>query len=216
MEAMHTTDTALKPSGYSACNRRPWACHQLNTMSARTRRRLQRRTRQAGKQASAKQALDTDTATQMRRANENVQEAFASGNPETLKENGDDMMEVKACSLWSLDYVPCLRLLCLSERSRYLCSTCCSMTPSHLHQMQPWTNQHVAMQAYMKQMEAVRKKVLEQPGTLPQLVLQLHQGDTDAQTKAAEMLFCVVGQGPGRDKEATKLVSSFSHTPIRQ
>lgn len=81
-------------------------------MCARTRRRLQRRTRQAGKQASAKQALDTDTATQMRRANENVQEAFASGNPETLKENGDDMMEVKACSLWSLDSLPCLVSYC--------------------------------------------------------------------------------------------------------
>lgn len=98
MEAMHTTDTVFKPSSSSACNRRPWACHQLNAMSARTRKRLQRRTKQARKQTSAEQALDTDTATQMRRANENVQEAFASGNPETLRENGDDMLEVKACS----------------------------------------------------------------------------------------------------------------------
>lgn len=65
----------------------------------------------------------------------------------------------------------------------------------------------------MKQMEAVRQKVLAQPGTLPRLVLQLQQGDTDSQTKAAEMLFCVVGQGPGRDKEATKQVSSDSHMP---
>ena len=60
-------------------------------------------------------------------------------------------------------------------------------------------------------MEAVRQKVLGQPGTLPRLVLQLQQGDADAQTKAAEMLFCVVGQGPGRDKEATRQVSSDSH-----
>ena len=65
----------------------------------------------------------------------------------------------------------------------------------------------------MKQMEAVRQKVLEKPGTLPRLVLQLQQGDTDAQAKAAEMLFCVVGQGPGRNLEATRQVSSDSHTP---
>ena len=68
----------------------------------------------------------------------------------------------------------------------------------------------------MKQMEAVRQKVLEKPGTLPRLVLQLQQGDTDAQAKAAEMLFCVVGQGPGRDAKATKQVSSQEHLVILQ
>ena len=65
-----------------------------------SRKRVQPRTRQAGRHAVAKQALDTDTADRMRRAGENVQEAFASGNPDTLRKNGDDMMEVNACLLW--------------------------------------------------------------------------------------------------------------------
>ncbi len=55
-------------------------------------------------------------------------------------------------------------------------------------------------------MEIVRKRVLEKPGVLPQLVAQLRMGDVDQQSKAAEMLFCVVGQGPGRDVAATKQV----------
>ena len=62
-------------------------------------------------------------------------------------------------------------------------------------------------------MAAVRQKVLEQPGTLPRLVLQLQQGDVAAQTTAAEMLFCVVGQGPGRDKEAIRQVSLIAKCP---
>ena len=55
-------------------------------------------------------------------------------------------------------------------------------------------------------MEIVRKRVFEKPGVLPQLVAQLRMGDVDQQSKAAEMLFCVVGQGPGRDVAATKQV----------
>ena len=58
----------------------------------------------------------------------------------------------------------------------------------------------------LKEMEIVRQKVLEKPGILPELVNQLQLGDTDMQAKAAEMLFCVVGQGPGRDAVATKQV----------
>lgn len=58
----------------------------------------------------------------------------------------------------------------------------------------------------LKEMEIVRKRVLEKPGVLPQLVAQLRMGDVDQQSKAAEMLFCVVGQGPGRDVAATKQV----------
>ncbi len=58
----------------------------------------------------------------------------------------------------------------------------------------------------LKEMEIVRKRVLEKPGVLPQLVAQLRMGDIDQQSKAAEMLFCVVGQGPGRDVAATKQV----------
>ncbi len=58
----------------------------------------------------------------------------------------------------------------------------------------------------LKEMEIVRKRVLEKPGVLPQLVAQLRMGDVDQQSKAAEMLFCVVGQGPDRDVAATKQV----------
>ena len=98
-EDMQTTDTALKISRFPVCKRRPWACYLLDNLSAMSRKRVQPRTRQAGRHAVAKQALDTDTADRMRRAGENVQEAFASGNPDTLRKNGDDMMEVNACSL---------------------------------------------------------------------------------------------------------------------
>lgn len=69
------------------------------------------------------------------------------------------------------------------------------------------------LQAMLKQMELVRKKVLEKPGTLPTLMMQLQTGDTDSQIKAAEMLFCVVGQGPGRDVAATRQVSPDDHMP---
>ena len=69
------------------------------------------------------------------------------------------------------------------------------------------------LQAMLKQMELVRKKVLEKPGTLPTLMMQLQTRDTDSQIKAAEMLFCVVGQGPGRDVAATRQVSPDDHMP---
>ena len=65
-------------------------------------------------------------------------------------------------------------------------------------------------QDYLKQMEVVRKKVLQTPAILPELVSQLRSGDVEMKIKAAEMLFCVVGQGAGRDMDATREVSYFS------
>lgn len=70
----------------------------------------------------------------------------------------------------------------------------------------------MSTQDYLKQMEVVRKKVLQQPGILPELVRQLHSGDSEMKIKAAEMLFCVVGQGPGRDVDATREVSPDEYT----
>ena len=96
-EEMPTTDTVLKLSSFPVCKRRPWAYHLLANLASTSRRRVQRRTRQAGRQAVAKQALDAETADQMRRTGENIQEAFASGNPDTLRQSGDEMMEVNAC-----------------------------------------------------------------------------------------------------------------------
>lgn len=71
-------------------------------MGTKLYQRVQRRSRQAATQASAKLALDTDSADQMRRIGQDVQEAFASGNPDTVTQNGDGMMEVGACSPWLL------------------------------------------------------------------------------------------------------------------
>ncbi len=62
------------------------------------------------------------------------------------------------------------------------------------------------VQAMLKEMEVVRKRVLEKPGVLPELVKQLRLGNTEQQSQAAEMLFCVVGQGPGRDAAAIRQV----------
>ena len=62
----------------------------------------------------------------------------------------------------------------------------------------------------LKEMEIVRKRVMQNPDLLPQLVKQLRLGDVEQQSKAAEMLFCVVGQGPGRDAAATKQVQITS------
>ncbi len=39
-------------------------------------------------------ALEMEASDQMRRMGENAQEAFASGNPDTLRQDGGDMMEV--------------------------------------------------------------------------------------------------------------------------
>lgn len=64
----------------------------------------------------------------------------------------------------------------------------------------------VISQAMLTEMEIVRKRVMQNPNLLPQLVKQLRLGDVEQQSKAAEMLFCVVGQGPGRDAAATKQV----------
>ena len=58
----------------------------------------------------------------------------------------------------------------------------------------------------LEQMEIVRRRVLEKPGVLPELVNQLRMGNLAQQSQAAEMLFCVVGQGPGRDVAATRQV----------
>lgn len=62
------------------------------------------------------------------------------------------------------------------------------------------------VQGMLKEMEVVRKEVLQKPEVLPILVKQLRLDDPDQQSKAAEMLFCVVGQGAGRDATATKQV----------
>lgn len=98
------TGTVLKASSSPVYKRGLWASHQLNSIHARSCKGLQRRSRQAGRQASAKQALDVDSAETMQRLGEDVQEAFASGNPDTLKENGEDMMQVSSYpnSLWLL------------------------------------------------------------------------------------------------------------------
>lgn len=61
----------------------------------------------------------------------------------------------------------------------------------------------------LTEMEIVRKRVMQNPNLLPQLVKQLRLGDVEQQSKAAEMLFCVVGQGPGRDAAATKQVQTI-------
>ena len=39
-------------------------------------------------------ALEIEATDQMRRLGENAQEAFASGNPDTLRQDGGDMMAV--------------------------------------------------------------------------------------------------------------------------
>lgn len=134
---MQTTDAVLKLSSFPVCKRRPWACHLLANFSSKSQRRMQRRTRQVGRQAVAIQALDADTTDQMRRTGENVQEAFASGNPDTLRQNGDEMMEVNACSLWLLYVSSSLPdCLCLTVQRSCAYSTCCSITTSHLHLLQ--------------------------------------------------------------------------------
>lgn len=145
------TKTVFTTSRAPVYAHRLWAYRQPNSVRTRSCQRAQRHSRQAATQPFAKLALDIDSADQMRRIGEDVQEAFASGKPDTLTQKGEDMM-----------------------------------------------------QDYLKQMEVVRKKVLQQPGILPELVRQLHSGDSEMKIKAAEMLFCVVGQGPGRDVDATR------------
>ena len=82
---------------------RQWGCQQSSRKPARALKRLQLHTMQAGRQAFDQPALDMDTAEQMRRLGEESQEAFASGNPETLNRTSDNMMEVKSpCSQYFL------------------------------------------------------------------------------------------------------------------
>lgn len=64
-----------------------------------------------------------------------------------------------------------------------------------------------AVQNMSKEMADVRKKVLGKPGVLQGLVQQLRQGKLEEKAQAAELLFCVVGQGPDADAAATKQVS---------
>lgn len=99
-------------------------------------------------------------------------------------------------------YFDCLSAVAVLQQLHTCpCRTCCPTG----------TNAALSTQEYLKQMEVVRKRVLEQPGILPELVRQLQSGDIELKIKAAEMLFCVVGQGPGRDVDATREVSS-DHT----
>lgn len=63
-----------------------------------------------------------------------------------------------------------------------------------------------------QEMAAVRQKVLSKPGVLRELVQQLRQGKLEQKAQAAELLFCVVGQGPSADAAATKQVN-FSDFP---
>lgn len=79
-----------------------------------------------------------------------------------------------------------------------------------------YTAFYITMQAILSEMEVVRKKVLGKPGILLELIKQLQEGEPEMQTKAAEMLFCVVGQNEGRDLRATKQASPpscLSNTP---
>ena len=148
-----------------------------------------------------------DSAEQMRRLGEESQEAFASGNPETLDRTGDNMMQASVCALTVLasqDCVVSIAELPQQQSGPSLCMRAlCIMSLQALS-----AALHTAiLQAMLNEMEIVRNKVLAKPELLPELVDQLHFGETDMQTKAAEMLFCVVGQGPGRDAAATKQVS---------
>lgn len=93
------TETVLTTSRTPVYAHRLWAHRQSNIVRTRSCQRAQRHSRQAATRAFAKLALDTDSADQMRRIGEDVQEAFASGNPNTLTQKGEDMMGVLLCSL---------------------------------------------------------------------------------------------------------------------
>lgn len=62
------------------------------------------------------------------------------------------------------------------------------------------------MQSMLKEMAEVRQKILSKPGVLQELVQQLRQGNLEQKAQSAEMLFCVVGQGPAADPAATQQV----------
>lgn len=63
----------------------------------------------------------------------------------------------------------------------------------------------------MKEMIAIRARVMGRPHLLPVLVGELRSANTEGQLKAAEMLFCVVGQGPARDAACMRKVRHDTH-----
>lgn len=62
------------------------------------------------------------------------------------------------------------------------------------------------MQNMMQEMATIRQQILSKPGVLPELVQQLREGSLEQKAQSAEMLFCVVGQGPSADNAAIQQV----------
>ena len=61
-------------------------------------------------------------------------------------------------------------------------------------------------------MDAAKERTLQKPGLLSELVYQLESGDSEIQYKAAELLLCIVGQGPEKDEAAIGQVSASRST----
>ena len=64
----------------------------------------------------------------------------------------------------------------------------------------------------MQEMATIRQQILSKPGVLQELVQQLREGSLEQKAQSAEMLFCVVGQGPSADNAAIQQAGPCSHT----
>jgi len=79
-----------------SCRRqRSWGCQRLCSSQPKANQ-TQRVNRFAtlASQGLGQPTLEMEASDQMRRLGEDAQEAFASGNPDTLRQDGGDMMEV--------------------------------------------------------------------------------------------------------------------------
>ena len=93
--------------GVTPLTRHTWGCQQFISRLAHSETRMQRHLRQAGRQAFDQPALEVNSSDRMHRLGEDAQEAFASGNPDTLNRTGDEMMQVLVSALRARSSLQC-------------------------------------------------------------------------------------------------------------